>query len=140
MVHTYNPPTNVDTKYRFPTPTPKPTVSKIYPGKYLIGQGHYGKVKSRSQHEVAHLHLQPMSLQSINLQFPRYSLDKIFKLKVTMAKVKSRSHHYAAQLYPLTNVPTKYKLPTSHSLLETAWTNFFPLPARLPECPSGHHG
>ena len=30
------------------------------------GQGHYDKVKSRSDHDVAHLHPQPMSLLSIN--------------------------------------------------------------------------
>ena len=47
------------------------TVSKIYPGQDFIGQGHYGKVKSRSHHDVAHLH-------------------------------------------PLTNVPTKYQLPTPY--------------------------
>ena len=29
------------------------------------------------------------------------------------SKVKSRSHHDAAQLQALTNVPTKYQLPTS---------------------------
>ena len=28
------------------------------------------------------------------------------------SKVKSRSHHDAAQLQALTNVPTKYQLPT----------------------------
>ena len=32
------------------------TVSEIQPGQDFIGQGHYGKVKSRSQHDVAHLH------------------------------------------------------------------------------------
>ena len=30
-------------------------LSEIYPRQDFIGQGHYGKVKSRSQHDVAHL-------------------------------------------------------------------------------------
>ena len=33
------------------------TVSKIQPGQDFIGQGHNGKVKSWSDHDVAHLHL-----------------------------------------------------------------------------------
>ena len=33
------------------------TVFKIEPGKDFIGQGHYGKVKSRSHYDAAHLHL-----------------------------------------------------------------------------------
>ena len=34
--------------------------------KDFKGQSHYDKVKSRSHHDVAHLHPQPMSLPSIN--------------------------------------------------------------------------
>ena len=43
--------------------------------------------------------------------------DKIFKFKVTMTrlKVKPRSHHDDANLHPLTNVPTKYELPTPYN-------------------------
>ena len=43
---------------------------------------------------------------SYTLRFLRYSLHKIFKLKVTTArsKVKSRSDHDVAHLYLLTNV------------------------------------
>ena len=33
---------------------------------------------------------------------------------MTRSKVKSRSHHDAAHLQPLTNVPTKDQLPTPH--------------------------
>ena len=74
-----------------------------------------------------------MSLPSINfytLWFPRYSPDKIFKLKVTRArsKVKSRSHHDITHLHILTNVPTKYQLPIPYGLRDTDRTNFFPLP------------
>ena len=54
---------------------------------------------------------------SDTLRLPRYSPDKIFKLKVTTArpKVKSRSHHDVAYLHPLTNVPITYQLPTPNS-------------------------
>ena len=33
------------------------TVSEMLPGQNFIGQGHYSKVKSRSDHDEAHLHL-----------------------------------------------------------------------------------
>ena len=40
-------------------------------------------------------------------------------------KVKSRSHHDAAHLHPLTNVPTKYQLPTSYGFRDIAQTRFY---------------
>ena len=42
--------------------------------------------------------------------------NKILKVKVTTtrSKVKSRSHHGAAHLQPLTNVPTKHQLSTPY--------------------------
>ena len=48
------------------------------------------------------------------LQTLTYSPEKILNLKVTTAlsKVKSRSHHDVGYLHSLTNVPTKYQLPT----------------------------
>ena len=50
---------------------------------------------------------------SYTLRFLRYSPDKIFKLVTTArSKVKSRSDHDVAHLHPLTNVPSKYQLPT----------------------------
>ena len=71
---------------------------------------------------------------SYNLRFLRYSPDKIFKLKVTTArsKVKSRSLHDVAHLHPLTNVPTKYQLPTPYGFWDTARTNFFLPPTHPP--------
>ena len=44
-------------------------------------------------------------------------VNNILKVKVTTtrSKVKSRSHHDAAHLQPLTNVPTKHQLPTPYS-------------------------
>ena len=40
------------------------------------------------------------------------------------SKVKSRSDHDVAQLHPLTNVPTKYQLPTPYGFRDTARTRF----------------
>ena len=80
-------------------------------------------VKSRSHYDIVHLPPQcPYQVStSYTLQFPRYSLDKIFKLKVTTArsKAKSRSHHDVAHLHFLTNVPTKYQLPTPCGFRDT---------------------
>ena len=64
---------------------------------------------------------------SYTLRFPRYSPDKIFTFKVTTArsKVKSRSDHDVAHLHILTNVPTKYQLPTPYSFRDIARTRFY---------------
>ena len=40
------------------------------------------------------------------------------------AKVKSTSDHDVAQLHPLTNVPTKYQLPTPYGFRDIARTRF----------------
>ena len=71
---------------------------------------------------------------SYTLQFLRYSPDRILKLKVTTArsKVKSRSDHDVAHLHLLTNVPTKYQLPTPYGFGDTARTNFFRPPTHPP--------
>ena len=44
------------------------TVSEIYPGQDFIGQGHYGKVESRSHHDIAHL--QPPTNVPTKYQLP----------------------------------------------------------------------
>ena len=40
------------------------------------------------------------------------------------SKVKSRSDHDVAHLHPLTNVPTKYQLPTPYGFRDIARTRF----------------
>ena len=52
---------------------------------------------------------------------------RFFKVKGIMArlKVKSRSNYDIAQLYPLTNVPTKYQLPTPFGFRDMAWNKIF---------------
>ena len=63
---------------------------------------------------------------SYTLRFPRYSPDKILKVKVTTARsnVKARSHHDVAHLQPPTNVPAKYHLPTPYGCRDIARTRF----------------
>ena len=64
---------------------------------------------------------------SYTLWFPRYIPDKILLVKVTTARsnVKSRSHHEAAYLHPLTNNPTKYQLSTPYGFRDIARTRFY---------------
>ena len=52
---------------------------------------------------------------------------RLFKVKHVTArsKVKSRSNYDEAQLHPLTNVPTKYELPTPYGFRDIARTRFF---------------
>ena len=40
-------------------------------------------------------------------------------------KVKSRSHQNVAEQHPLTNVPTKYQLPTPYGFRDIAQTIFY---------------
>ena len=40
-------------------------------------------------------------------------------------KVKSWSDHDVAHLHPLTNVPSKYQLPTPYGFRDIAWTRFY---------------
>ena len=41
-----------------------------------------------------------------------------------MSKVKSRSHHDAVHLQPLTNVPTKHQLPKPYGFHDIAQQDF----------------
>ena len=52
---------------------------------------------------------------------------RFFNVKVITArsKVKSRSNYDKAQLHFLTNVPTKYELPTPYGFRDMARTRFF---------------
>ena len=70
---------------------------------------------------------QPMSLStSYTLQFPRYSQDKILKVKVTTARsaLKSRSHQDVPYLQPPTNVPIRYQLPSPYGFRDITRKRF----------------
>ena len=88
--------------------------------KKFWGQCHYGKVKGQMKVTLQcciHTPLNQCPYQisiTYTLQFPKYSLDKIFKLKVTMArsKVKSRLNYDVAHLHPqLMSLPSINTLP-----------------------------
>ena len=69
-----------------------------------------------------------MTLTVLNLhQKTDPKVQKISQVKVTTtrSKVKSRSHHDAAHLQPLTNVPSKHQLPTPYGFRDIARTRFY---------------
>ena len=62
-----------------------------------------------------------MTLRVLNLhQKTDPKVQQDFKGQGQYDKVKSRSHHDAAHLQPLTNVPTKHKLPTPYRFRDIA--------------------
>ena len=67
-----------------------------------------------------------MNLTVLNLhQKTDSKVQQDFKGQGHYDKVKSRSHHGAAHLQPLTNVPTKYQLPTPYGFRDIARTRFY---------------
>ena len=67
-----------------------------------------------------------MTLTVLNLhQMTDPKVQQDFKGQGNYEKVKSRSHHDAAHLQPLTNIPTKYQLPTPYSFRDIARTRFY---------------
>ena len=54
------------------------------------------------------------------------------------SKVNSRSHLDVAHLHSLTNVPTKYQLPTLHGFRDIARTRFY-RSRSLQQCQRSHH-
>ena len=54
------------------------------------------------------------------------------------SKVKSRSHHDIAHLQPLTNVPTKYQLPTPYGFGDIARDKIFKLKVTAARSNQGH--
>ena len=69
-----------------------------------------------------------MTLTVLNLhQKTDPKVQQDFKGQGHCDKVKGqiRSHHDAAHLQPLTNVPTKYQLPTPYGFRDIAQTRFY---------------
>ena len=95
--------------YQLPTPYSYQDIARTRFYRSRSNQGHTMTMHTYTPNQC---HYQIST--SYTLRFLRYSLDKIFKVKVPTArsKVKSSSHHDVAHLQPLTNVPTKYHLPT----------------------------
>ena len=67
------------------------------------------------------------SINFLHLPVSEIQPGQDFKLKVTTArsKVKSRSRYDNAHLHPLTNVSTKYQLPTPYVFRDIALTRFY---------------
>ena len=89
------------------------------------------KVKSRSDHDVAHLQLLPNVPTKYQLPIPHGFRD-ITRTRFYRSRSlqqghysKSRSDHDVAHLHPLTNVPTKCQLPTPYSFRDIAQTRFY---------------
>ena len=69
-----------------------------------------------------------MTLTVLNLHQktdPKVQQDLKVKVTTKRSKVKSRSHHDAAHLQPLTNVPTKHQLSTPYGFRDIARTRFY---------------
>ena len=115
-LHTYNPPPMSLSSINYL----HLTVSEILPESRFYRSRSLRQGQRSNQGQTMTLHTYtpnqcPYQVStSYTLRFPRYSPDKIFKLKVTTtrSKVKSRSDHDVAHLHLLTNIPTKYQLPT----------------------------
>ena len=103
------------------------------------------KVTSMLNHDVAYLHPQPMSILSINtLWYPRCSLDKSLKIKVTTLRSNQAHtitmHSYTHKPMPHTTakfsqgpililyIYTPNQCPhqiSTYGFQDTAWTRFF---------------
>ena len=96
------------------------TVSEIKPGQDFKGHGHYGKVKSRSDHDVAHLH--PLTNVPAKYQLPTpYGCRDIARTRFSNSRSlwqgqrSNQGQTMTLQTYtPPTNVPDKYEPPTPY--------------------------
>ena len=116
-----HPKTNVSTKYQLPTPYSFRDIARtrFYRSRSL----QQGQIKvTQWCCTPTPLNQCPYHVSTFyTLWFPRYSPDHILNVK---SKVKPRSRHEVANLRPLTNVPTKYELPTHYSFWDIAQTRF----------------
>ena len=108
-------------------------VSEIYPGQDFQTQGHHSKVKvqTRSDHDIAHLHLLTNFPTKYQLPTP-YSFWNRARRRFTNSRSlqqgqrSNQGHTITLHAYnPLTNVPTKYQLPAPYNFWDMAWTRFY---------------
>ena len=78
------------------------------------------------EHTLAELKLK-VTPRFYTLPNPKNSPNNTLKLIVTMTRsnIKSRTHHDVACLQILSNVPTKYQLPTPYGFRDLARTKFY---------------
>ena len=108
--------TNVPTKHQLPTPYGFQDIARTR----FYRSSHYGKVKG--QIKVTPWCCTPTPPNQCPYQV---STSYTLQLLMTRSKVKSRSHHDIAHLHPLTNVPTKYQLPTPYGFRDIAQKGFY---------------
>ena len=89
------------------------------------------KVKSRSHHDVAHLHFLTNVPTKYQLptpyRFRNIARSRFYRSRSLRHGQRSNQGH-TMMLYaytPLTNVFTKYQLPTLYSFRDIAWTSFY---------------
>ena len=95
------------------------------------GQGHYDKVKSSSDHDVAHLH--PLTNVPTKYQLPTpYGFRDTARTKfyrsrsLRQGQRSNQGHTMTLHTYsPLTNVPAKYQFPTPYGFRDIVWTRFY---------------
>ena len=95
------------------------TVSEIWPGQDFIGQGNYGKVKSRSHHNIAHLHLQTNVPTKYQLPTP-YGFRDIAQTRFYRSRLLQQAQR-SNQGHTMTYIPTPptqcpYQASTSYTL------------------------
>ena len=123
------PPTNVPTKYQLPTPYGFQDIAwtRFYRSRSLRQGPRSNQDHTITLHTYTPLSMSLPSINFLHLTVAKiYSLDKILWVKVTAArsKVKSRSHNDVAHLHSLTNVHTKYQLPSPYSFRDIAQSRF----------------
>ena len=89
------------------------------------------KVKSRSDHDAAHLH--PLTNVPTTYQLPTphsfrdIARTRFYRSRSLRQGQRSNQGHTMTfvHLHPLTNIPTKYQLPTPYSFRDIARTRFY---------------
>ena len=122
---------NADPKVQqhFKDQLPAPYSSEIWSGQNFIGQGHYGKVKSRSNHDAGHIHPLTNVPTKYRLPTPYGFRDKAQTRFYRSRSLRQRSNQGQSIMLhtytPLTNVPTKYQLPRHYGFRDIAQTRFY---------------
>ena len=118
--------TNVPTKYQLPTPY---RFQDITQARFYRSRSLQRSQRSNQRHTMT-LHTYnppPMSLSSINflhLTVSEISPGQDFIGHGHYGKVKSKLHHDEAHLHLLTNVPTRYQLPTPYHFRDITHASF----------------
>ena len=122
-----HPLSNIPTTYQLPTPYGFRDIARtrFYRSRSLQQGQRSNQGQTMTLHTYTPNQCPYQILTSYTLRFLRYSPGQDFIGQGHYGKVKSRSHHDVAHLHPLTNVPTKYQLPTPYGFRDIARTRFY---------------